>query len=182
MRERSGANAVFLAPNEIPMRLPDVVTRMGLEVAPLDPFCDDDMAWLEALIWPEQPYRLSRFRQALAIQRRCSPTILRSTAEKDTFQLCDSLPAATAVCVFHSFLLHQLPLAARRCFTNEIVELSRRRPVFRISLEWRGRRPVLALEMWCRGERTVARLLASCHAHGLELHVANSDRRRNCES
>ena len=40
-----------------PTRLPEVVWRAGIDLNPLDAADPADVAWLEALIWPEQAHR-----------------------------------------------------------------------------------------------------------------------------
>jgi hypothetical protein len=41
-----------------PTGVPDVVWRAGLDLNPLDVTDSADVAWLEALIWPEHAHRL----------------------------------------------------------------------------------------------------------------------------
>ncbi len=47
-----------------PTRLPEVVWRAGLDLNPLDVTNPADLAWLEALIWPEHAHRRDRLRAA----------------------------------------------------------------------------------------------------------------------
>ena len=51
----------------MPARVPRVAWRSGLDLNPLDVRNEDDVEWLETLIWPDQPDRLARFRAAVAI-------------------------------------------------------------------------------------------------------------------
>ena len=44
-------------PVPLPAELPQVVWRAGIDLNPLDVRNPDDVAWLEALIWPEQDFR-----------------------------------------------------------------------------------------------------------------------------
>ncbi|HEX6872202.1 MAG TPA: DUF2332 domain-containing protein, partial [Micromonosporaceae bacterium] len=71
----SPTSAVELAcqpsgPVPLPERLPNVVWRAGLDLNPLDVRDDDDLRWLEALVWPEQSGRLARLWAAAGIARR----------------------------------------------------------------------------------------------------------------
>jgi hypothetical protein len=49
-----------------PERLPEVVWRAGLDLNPLDVTDPADVAWLDALIWPEHAHRRARLRAAAA--------------------------------------------------------------------------------------------------------------------
>lgn len=51
----------------VPVRLPDVVWRGGIDLAPLDPGDRDDRAFLQALVWPGETGRAERIRGALDI-------------------------------------------------------------------------------------------------------------------
>jgi hypothetical protein len=48
------------------LRLPTVDQRVGLDLSPLDPFSDDDVLWLLACQWPDNPTRFGRLRGALS--------------------------------------------------------------------------------------------------------------------
>ncbi len=73
---------VELAPGlPVPQRMPRVVTRVGVDLDPLDPRRPQDAAWLEALIPPDRPDRLARLRAALTAALHHPPIpILRGDA------------------------------------------------------------------------------------------------------
>jgi hypothetical protein len=49
-----------------PSRMPEIVWRAGVDLAPLDVRDADDVRWLEALLPPDRPARLARLRAAIA--------------------------------------------------------------------------------------------------------------------
>jgi hypothetical protein len=51
----------------VPPRLPRIVWRAGLDIAPIDLSDPGEVAWLEALVWPEETKRLARLRAAIKI-------------------------------------------------------------------------------------------------------------------
>ena len=53
-------------PVPVPTEVPTIVWRAGIDLAPVDPFDDGAVRWLEACIWPDQPARLRRFRAAMS--------------------------------------------------------------------------------------------------------------------
>src|ERR1700722_9084904 len=64
-------------PVPLPGRVPEVTWRAGLDLNPLDVTSDDDMHWLECLIWPGEEGRLARLRAAIATARRHPPRVFR---------------------------------------------------------------------------------------------------------
>jgi hypothetical protein len=73
----------------IPERMPNIAWRVGLDLNPLDLSDDEDVDWLETLIWPEQHARRERIRAAVDIVRAERPRIVRGDA-------VDALPALVA--------------------------------------------------------------------------------------
>ena len=60
-----------------PARVPEVVWRAGIDLNPLDVTDPADVAWLEALIWPEQSDRRERLRAAIAVVAADPPILVR---------------------------------------------------------------------------------------------------------
>ena len=79
--------------------------RAGLDSAPIDIYDDDQIAWLEALIWPGEPDRLANLRASLAIARREPPRILRGDLRADLVQLAAEAPRDANLVVFHTAVL-----------------------------------------------------------------------------
>ncbi|MEO6532270.1 MAG: DUF2332 domain-containing protein [Pseudolysinimonas sp.] len=52
-----------------PCRIPDIVWRRGVDLAPLEVSDPDDARWLEALLPPDQPERRDRLRAAMSAVR-----------------------------------------------------------------------------------------------------------------
>ena len=61
------------------LRLPLIADRVGLDLAPVDPFSDDEARWLLACLWPDNLARFGRLRAALANVRAAShpPRLVR---------------------------------------------------------------------------------------------------------
>lgn len=89
----------------IPDRLPDVAWRAGLDLAPVDVQDDAQVAWLEALIWPDQPHRLAKLEAAIAVARRDPPRVVRGDLLTDLPALIAQAPANVTVVVFHTAVL-----------------------------------------------------------------------------
>ena len=114
-----------------PTRLPEVVWRAGLDLNPLDVTDPADIAWLQALIWPEHHHRRDRLRDAAAIAAADPPMLTRGDLVDDLLSLAAQVPAEATLVVFHTSVLYQVPADRRAAF----VELVRSLPGHWVSVE-----------------------------------------------
>jgi hypothetical protein len=89
----------------IPEAVPRVAWRAGLDLDPVNANHEADIAWLEALIWPEQTDRLRRFREALGVARRHPPRIRKGDLRHDLAPLLAEAPRGPTLVVFHTAVL-----------------------------------------------------------------------------
>ncbi|GAA2373450.1 hypothetical protein Cme02nite_02200 [Catellatospora methionotrophica] len=106
-----------------PTRLPEVVWRAGLDLNPLQVTDPADVAWLEALIWPEHRHRRERLRAAAAVAAADPPTLIRGDLVDDLPGLAAQAPADATLVVFHTSVLYQVPPERRTAFTGLVREL-----------------------------------------------------------
>jgi hypothetical protein len=126
---------------EPPPSVPHVAWRAGLDLNPLDVASPADIAWLDALIWPEHAHRRARLRAAAAVAAADPPLLLRGDLVDDLPALAARAPAGATLVVFHSSVLYHVP-AARRA---EFVELVRGLPGHWVSIEAPGVVPLAGL-------------------------------------
>ena len=124
----------------LPGRVPRVSFRAGLDLNPLDVANDDDVAWLEALVWPEHTHRLDRLRAAVAVARREPPLLVMGDLAVDLEELVQRAPADATVVVFHSAVLAYVDEAGRKAFRDTMLRLTadRNRPLHWLSNEGYG--------------------------------------------
>ena len=103
-----------------PTRLPEIVWRAGLDLNPLDVTDPEDLAWLEALVWPEQRTRRDRLRAAAAIAAADPPTLIRGDLVDDLAPLAAQAPAGATLVVFHTSVLYQVPVSRRVLFFETV--------------------------------------------------------------
>lgn len=106
-----------------PARLPEVVWRAGLDLNPLQVTVPADVAWLEALIWPEHQHRRDRLRTAAAVAAADPPTLIRGDLVDDLLGLTARAPADATLVVFHTSVLYQVPAARRAAFVDLVRDL-----------------------------------------------------------
>ncbi|GAA2171881.1 hypothetical protein GCM10009846_07600 [Agrococcus versicolor] len=110
-------------------RMPEVAWSAGLDLHPLSAASDDDVRWLETLLWPVgegevDAARLDRLHAAVAIARAHGPVVRAGDLVTDAAALVDEAlaevargRAATAV-VFHTAVLAYVPAGGREAFAE----------------------------------------------------------------
>ena len=106
-----------------PTGVPEVVWRAGLDLNPLDVTDPADVAWLDALIWPEHAHRRDRLRAAAAVAAADPPLLVRGDLVDDLPALAAQAPADATLVVFHTSVLYQVPAPRREAFVEVVREL-----------------------------------------------------------
>ncbi|MEU4778132.1 DUF2332 domain-containing protein [Micromonospora sp. NPDC023633] len=106
-----------------PKRLPEVVWRAGLDLNPLRVTDPADVAWLDALIWPEHAHRRARLRAAVAVAASDPPLLARGDLVDDLPALAARAPAGATLVVFHTSVLYQVPAPRREAFADVVRRL-----------------------------------------------------------
>ena len=141
----------------IPVALPEIVWRTGIDLNPLDLSNADDTTWLETLIWPEQRERLARIRAAAEIVRADPPRIVRGDAIDDLPALVAEAPAdATLVIVSSAAIVYLMPEPRAR-----FIDYVRSLDATWISNEGAGIVPVAAAALDGRVPPVVGQMLLS---------------------
>jgi len=123
----------------VPTSVPEVVRRAGIDLNPLDPADPQDVAWLQALIWPGMDERRERLTAAAAIAAREPAELVRGDLVEQLPGLVARMPTDCTVVVFHTAVLAYLDAAARDAFVETVTGL----PVRWISQEGVGVLPAV---------------------------------------
>jgi hypothetical protein len=150
-----GPSAVVLdcaarGPVPVPSRLPHVVWRGGVDLNPLDVRRPDDVAWLDALVWPEHDDRRARLRAAAAIVADDPPRIVAGDLNERVRELAAEAPADATLVVFHTAVLMYLDEHDRAAFTNTVRAL----PGHWLSVEGRSITPGIGVREDVENEST----------------------------
>lgn len=89
----------------LPARHPEIVWRAGLDLNPLDISNNEDLEWLEVLVWPEHYERLARLRKAVQIAQIVRPRVVPGDLNRDLSELIAEAPCDATVVVFHTAVL-----------------------------------------------------------------------------
>ena len=107
----------------IPPRLPEIAWRAGLDLEPIDLTDPDQVAWLEALVWPEETDRLARLRAAMRIAASAQPEILKGDLLRDLGPLAAQAPRDATLVVFHTAVLTYVAPPQRAEFARTVSSL-----------------------------------------------------------
>ncbi len=107
----------------VPTRMPDVVWRTGIDLAPVDVQDDDARAWLETLVWPEHDDRRTWLRAALDVARRERPRVVAGDLRDALPALAAEAPADATLVVLHSAVLAYLDAESRSAFVDTVTAL-----------------------------------------------------------
>jgi hypothetical protein len=89
----------------IPQTLPRVAWRAGVDLNPVDISDPSQVAWLEALVWPEQTERLARLRAAIEIAAAKKPRLVEGDLRRDLARLAGEMPRDATRVIFHTAVL-----------------------------------------------------------------------------
>ncbi len=92
----------------IPARVSTVVWRAGVDLRPIDLRDAEQLAWLEALVWPEHEARRVRLRAAAELIAADPPHLVAGDIVERVPALVAQAPAGAHIVVFHSAVLAYL--------------------------------------------------------------------------
>lgn len=115
-----------------------VLSRIGLDLNPIDPGDPDDRMWLDALIWPEHQERRDRLRSALHLASQHPVRLVAGDALETIGPELVGLPTGDPAIVMHSFALLQFDDEQRITFRGLLDEARRDRPVWEIGFDAYG--------------------------------------------
>ncbi|EHY90352.1 DUF2332 domain-containing protein [Saccharomonospora azurea] len=127
----TGPEAVFPA---LPRKV-TVSARVGLDRSPVDASDEEELAWLEACVWADQPDRIRLLRTAAAAQRRKPPELVAGDAVDDFATAAARVPDEVPLVVFTSFALPYLSATRRDDFVAALREVASRRRLWWVAME-----------------------------------------------
>jgi hypothetical protein len=102
----------------------NVVWRGGLDLNPLSVARDDDVRWLQALVWPGEGERGALLDRAITIARRDPPRVVAGDLRHDLAALAAEAPKDATLVVFHTAVLAYVSEAPdRRAFARTVSDL-----------------------------------------------------------
>ncbi|TMI18188.1 DUF2332 domain-containing protein [Candidatus Bathyarchaeota archaeon] len=160
----------------VPNRFPEIASRLGVDLNPLDINDPENVQWLRALIWPEHRKRANQLELAIQLAKRTPPQIVRGDALELLPSLIKRVRDDIQLCTFHSFTLSLASGKPRERLELMLAKASEKRHLFHVSFEWpkNSETPLLSLASLNNGENT-EKVLARSNAHGEWLEWLGDD-------
>jgi hypothetical protein len=123
--------------------MPRVVARIGVDPDPLDVTDADDVRWLRACVWPDQPERRARLDAEMALAATEPPLLLQGDAVDVLPDAVARVPADALPVVTTTWALSRVPPQSRRRFLRRLDEAAEDRAVAWVSAEGVGVAPTI---------------------------------------
>ncbi len=108
----------------VPEHNVEVAWRAGLDLHPVELTDPAEVAWLEALIWPGEDYRIPLLRAACEIARPDPPLVIAGDLRFDLPTLAAQAPRDATLVVFHTAVLAYVRDSQdRAAFARSVAEL-----------------------------------------------------------
>jgi hypothetical protein len=152
----------------VPLEVPPIAQRLGIDLSPLSLDNEAHVRLLLGAIWPEERFRFVILKQAIALARTLPRPLLKGDAALLLPRVLEAIPSEQTVCLVHSYALRQGDPSVLSRVEETLIEASKRRPIWRISLEIeQGGWDAPRLELFSYEEGTVRQeWLATCQVHG----------------
>src|SRR5215471_5182202 len=89
----------------LPLEMPTIAWRRGLDLHPLDVCSQQDVDWLETLVWPDDIQRTERLRAAIETTAADPPAIVKGDLVENLAVAASSAPKNATLVIFHTAVL-----------------------------------------------------------------------------
>ncbi|WHT18542.1 DUF2332 domain-containing protein [Crossiella sp. CA-258035] len=116
-------------------KLPAIAARIGLDADPVDVADEDELTWLEACVWPDQPRRLRLLRLAADEVVAAKPPLRRADPVTGLADAAARIPAEHPLVVTSCGLLDGRPAEFAAAWLDALRTLASHRPLWWVSQE-----------------------------------------------
>ena len=109
--------------------------KTGIDQSPLDVGNPQDVAWLKALIWPDQQARFVRLEEAIRLTQQNPVNLERGRSVEDFRRILQAQEKDLPLVVYHTHVLYQFDEEQRRMFWRMLDELGRLRNLYYLAAE-----------------------------------------------
>ena len=150
----------------LPETFPQIVSRIGIDLNPIDVWEQSSLNWLKSFIWPEHTARFDLLHHAIEIARNNPPELRKGDILKILPDVIEALPLESYPCLFHTFVSNQMSPEERNGLTNIIADHGSNRNLCSISIDLseKYKYPRLELMSYINGAKD-RRHLANCSGH-----------------
>ncbi|MEQ6357075.1 DUF2332 domain-containing protein [Lysinibacillus sp. M3] len=109
---------------------PVVCNRVGIDLNPIDIHNEEELQWLQALIWPEHQERRLLLNQALPILKELDLQLIKGDAIKLIKDISREINEEAMLVVYHTHVANQIPMELRLELIEQLKEISIERPLY----------------------------------------------------
>lgn len=109
---------------------PVVCKRVGIDLNPIDIHNEEELQWLQALIWPEHQERRLLLNQALPILKELDLQLIKGDAIKLIKDISRDISQDAMLVVYHTHVANQIPMELRLELIEQLKEISIERPLY----------------------------------------------------
>jgi hypothetical protein len=150
----------------LPETFPQIASRIGIDLNPIDVRDPSAVNWLKAFIWPEHTARFDLLHHAIEIARNNPPELRKGDALELLPRILDTLSPNSYPCLFHSFVSNQMSPEKRDHLMNIIDDYGSKRNLCSISIDLSDKYKYPRLEMLSYNNGMKEhRHLANCSGH-----------------
>jgi hypothetical protein len=149
-----------------PDTFPQIASRVGIDLNPIDIRDASATNWLRSFIWPEHAGRFDILHRAIEIARNSPPDLRKGDALEVLPGIMETVPKDSVLCLFHTFVSNQMLPETRDGLDNLIRDYGFKRDVccISIALSEKYNYPRIELLSYTGGVKT-HRHLANCSGH-----------------
>ncbi|MFE3573093.1 DUF2332 domain-containing protein [Lysinibacillus sp. NPDC059133] len=109
---------------------PVVCQRVGIDLNPIDIHNEEELQWLQALIWPEHQERRLLLNQALPILKELDLQLIKGDAIKLIKEISRDINKDAILVVYHTHVANQIPMELRLELMEQLKEISMERSLY----------------------------------------------------
>jgi hypothetical protein len=125
----------------VPREAPAVVSRLGIDLNPVDVTDPDAACWLESCLWPDVPHRVERFRAALELARADPPELWAGNAVDLVARAIEAVPIEAVACLDATWVLAYFSAEEREQLHATLDRLGADRAIAFVTAEYEGNAP-----------------------------------------
>jgi len=112
--------------------VPPIVSRIGIDLNPVNVTDIRERLWLRALVWPENQHEADLLAAALESVAKDPPTIIAGDAIDVCPRLAQRLPLGEPRVVFHAATRMHVPIERRAAFDEAIDAIGEHGPLYHV--------------------------------------------------
>lgn len=149
-----------------PETFPQIASRIGIDLNPIDVRDQSAVNWLSAFIWPEHTARFDLLHRAIEIARNNPPELHKGDILECLPRIMETMPRETLLCLFHTFVSNQMSQETGDGLEKLITDYGSKRDICCISIDLSDtyKYPRLELLSYIDGAK-IHRHLANCSGH-----------------